>query len=69
MSSITYDMITVREIKSIRIRWAGHVARMKRGWSAFKIAIDKSTGRRLLGRPRRRRDKNIRTDHKEICQT
>ena len=27
----------VREIKSIRLRWAGHVARMEEGRSAFKF--------------------------------
>ena len=31
----------VRVIKSIRLRWAGHVARMEEGRSAFKILIDK----------------------------
>ena len=41
-----------RVIKSRRLRWAGHVARMEEGRSAFKILIDKPTGKRPLGRPR-----------------
>ena len=38
-------------IKSIRLRWAGHVARMEKGRSDFKILTDKPSGKRLLGRP------------------
>ena len=53
---------TVRVIKSRRFRWAGHVARMEEGSSAFKILTDTPTGKRPLGRARRRR-----TDLKEIC--
>ena len=37
-----------------RLRWAGHVARMEEGRSAFKILIGKSTGKRPLARFRRR---------------
>ena len=48
------------------MRWAGHVARMEEGRSAFKILTGKTTGRRLLGRPRRRWEYNIRTDLEEI---
>ena len=54
----------VRAIKSRRLRWAGHVARMEEN-SAFRILIGKPTGKRPLGRPRRRED-NIRMDLKEI---
>ena len=43
-----------RVIKSRRLRWAGHVARMEEARSASKILTGKSTGKRLLGRPWRR---------------
>ena len=43
-----------RVIKSRRLRWAGHVTRMEEGRSAFKILTGKPTGKRPLGRPRRR---------------
>ena len=43
-----------RVIKSRRLRWVGHVARMEEGRSAFKILTGKPTGKRPLGRPRRR---------------
>ena len=57
----------VREIKSRRLRWAGHVARMEEGRSAFIILTGKPTGKRPLGRPRRRWEDNIRVDFEEIC--
>ena len=53
-------------IKSRRLRWAGHVARMEDGRSAFKILTGKPTGKRPLGRPRRRWEDNIRMDIEEI---
>ena len=51
----------VRVIKSITLRWAGHVARMEEGRSAFK-----PTRKRPLWRPRRRWEDNIRMDLEEI---
>ena len=48
-------------IKSRRLRWAGHLARMEEGRRAFKILA----GRRPLGRPRRRWEDNIRMDLEE----
>ena len=49
-----------RVIKSRKLRWAGHVERMGEGKSAFKILTGKPTGKRPLGRPRRRWEDNIR---------
>ena len=48
------------------MRWAGHVARMEEGRSAFKILTGKPTGKRPLGKPRRRWKDNIRIQLKEI---
>ena len=56
----------VRVIKSRRLRWADHVARMEEDRSAFKILTGKPTGKGTLGRPRRRREDNIRMDLEEI---
>ena len=44
----------VRTIKSRRLRWAGHLARMKEGRNAFKILTGTPAGKRSLERPRRR---------------
>ena len=56
----------VRVIKPRGLRWVGHVARMKENRSAFKILTVKPTGKRPLGRPRRRWEDNIRMDLQEI---
>ena len=56
----------VRVIKSRRLRWVGHVARMEEGRSIFKILTGKPTGKRPLGRSRRIWEENIRMDHEEI---
>jgi len=42
----------VREIKSRRMRWAGHVARMVERRSLYRVLIGKLQGKRPLGRPR-----------------
>ena len=52
--------------KSRRLRWAGHVARMEEGRSAFKILTGKPTGKRPLRRPRRIWEDNIRMVLEEI---
>jgi hypothetical protein len=49
-----YSPNTFRMIKCRRLRLAGHVARMEEAMSAFKILTGKPTGKRPLGRPRRR---------------
>ena len=54
----------VRVIKSRKLRW--HLARMEEGRSVFKIWTGKPTGKRALGRPRRRWEGNIRIDLEEI---
>ena len=33
------------------MRWAGHVARMEEGWSAFKILTGKRTGKSSIEPP------------------
>ena len=45
----------VRVIKSTILRWAGHEV-MEEGRSAFKILTGKPTGKKHLGKPRRRMD-------------
>ena len=56
----------VRVIKSRRMRWAGHVARMgEEGW-VYRVLVGKPEGKRPLGRPRRRWVDNIRMDLQEV---
>jgi hypothetical protein len=44
----------IRIIKSRRMRWAGHVARMEKKRNAYRLLVGKPEGKRPLGRPRRR---------------
>ena len=53
-------------ITSRRERWTGLAARIEEGRRAFKILTGKPTGKRPLGRPRRRRKDNITMNLKEI---
>jgi hypothetical protein len=56
----------IRIIKSRRMRWAGHVARMREKRNVYRLLVGKPEGRRLLGRPRRRWVDNIKMDLLEI---
>ena len=56
----------MRVIKSRRMRWAGHVARMGEERGAYKVLVGKPEGKRPLGRPRRRWVDNIRMDLQEV---
>jgi hypothetical protein len=56
----------IRVIKSRRMRWAGHVARMGERRNAYRILVVKPEGKRPLGRPRRRWVDNIKMDLREI---
>jgi hypothetical protein len=52
----------VRVIKSRRMRWVGHVARMGEGRGMFRVLVGRSEVKRPLGRPRCRWEDNINTD-------
>ena len=56
--------LIVRVIKSRRLRWAGHVARMEEGKSAFKILTRKPIGKTPLRKYRCRLEDNIRMNLK-----
>ena len=56
----------VRVIKSRRIRWAGHVARMGEERGAYRVLVGKPEGKRPLRRPRHRWEDNIRMDLQEV---
>jgi hypothetical protein len=56
----------VRVIKSRRMRWAGHVARMGEGRVVYRVVVGMPEGKRPLGRPRRRWEDNIKMGLREI---
>jgi hypothetical protein len=57
-----------RVIKSRRMRWAGHVARMEKGRVVYRVLIGRLEGNSPLGRPRRRCEDNIKIDLREMAQ-
>ena len=56
----------VRVIKSRRMRWAGHVARVGEERGAYRVLVGKQEGKRPPGKPRRRWVDNIRMDLQEV---
>ena len=56
----------VRVVKSRRMRWKGHVARMGEGRVVHRVLVGKPDGKRPLGRPRRRWEDNIKMDMQEV---
>jgi hypothetical protein len=56
----------VRVIKSRRMMWAGHVARMGEGRGVYRVFVGRPEGKRPLGRPRRRWEDNIKMDLRDI---
>jgi hypothetical protein len=58
--------ITIRVIKSSRMRWTGHVGCIGEVRNAYEIFVGKTQGKRPLGRIRCRWEHNSRTNLKEI---
>ncbi|KAJ4444588.1 hypothetical protein ANN_06384 [Periplaneta americana] len=56
----------IRNIKSRRLRWAGHVVRMGESRNAYRVLVGRPAGKRPLGRPRRRWEDNIKMDLREM---
>jgi hypothetical protein len=56
----------VKAIKSRRMWWAGHVARMGDGRGVYRVLIGRPEVKRPLGRPRRRWEDNIKLDLRDI---
>jgi hypothetical protein len=56
----------IRQIKSSRMRWAGHVARMGEEGNVYSVLLGKREGKRPFGRPRRRWEDGIRMDLREF---
>jgi hypothetical protein len=54
-----------RQIKSRRIKWAGHVARMGEERKVYMVLVGKPEGKKTLGRTRRRWKNGIKMDLRE----
>ena len=56
----------VQVVKSRRMRWAGHVARVGEDRGVHRVLVGKPEGKRPLGRPRRRWEDNIKMDLQDV---
>jgi hypothetical protein len=56
----------IRQIKSRRMRWAGHVACMRERRNVYRVLMGKPKGKRPLERPRRRWEDGLKMDLREI---
>ena len=59
LHALYYSPNIIRNLKSRRLRWAGHVARMEQSRNAYKVLVGKPEGKRSLRRPRRRWEDNL----------
>ena len=58
----------IRNLKSRRLRWAGHVALMEQSRIAYRVLVGKTEGKRPLRRPLSRWEDNIKMDFgKVVC--
>jgi hypothetical protein len=53
-------------IKSRRMRWAGHIARLGDGRGVYRVLVVKPEVKRPLGRPRHRGEDNFKTDLQDV---
>jgi hypothetical protein len=61
-----YSSPNIRVMKSRRMRWAGHVARMEDRRDSYRVLVVRPEEKRLLGLPRHRWEDNTKMDQKVI---
>ena len=66
LNDLYFSPNVVRVIKSRRMRWAGHVARICERRDVYRVLVGKPEGKRPLGRPRHRWEDNIKMDLQEV---
>ena len=64
--ALNFSANIIRVIKWRRLRWAGHVARMKTSGGAYGVLVGKLEGSGSLWRPRRRWEDSITLDFQEV---
>jgi hypothetical protein len=64
--SLYSSLNIVRVIKSRKMMWAGHMARMGDGRGVYRVSVGRPEGKRPTGRPRRRCEDNIKMDLRDI---
>ena len=61
-----YSPCIIRDLKSRRLRWAGHVAPMEQSRNAYTVSVAKPEGKRPLGTTRLRGEDNIKMILREV---
>jgi hypothetical protein len=61
-----HSLYSSPNIVRVKLKWAGHVARMGEGKGVYRVLVGRPQGARPLGRPRRRWEDNIKMDLREI---
>ena len=59
MSALYSSPNFIRNLKSRRLRWAGHVARMEQFRNAYRVLMGKPESKSPLGRPKRRSSSSV----------
>jgi hypothetical protein len=65
LHDLYFSPTILRVIKSRRMRWVGHVARMGEGRGVYRMLVGKTEGQRPLGRRRRRWEDNIKMEFRK----
>jgi len=66
LNNVYSSLIIVRVIRSRRIRWVDHVARMGEKKGVYRVLLGKPEGKRPLGKPSCRWEDNIKMDLEEV---
>jgi len=66
LNGLCFSHSILRVIKSRRMRYAGHVARMGEKRDVYRVLVGKSGGKRRLERPTRRWEDHINMDLQEV---
>jgi hypothetical protein len=66
ISPLSIWEIIIRQIKSRRMRWVGHMACMGEGRNMYRVLVGKPEGKGPLERPRHRWEDGLKMDLKEI---
>ena len=54
LNDLCCSLSVIRVIKSRRMKWAGHVARIGERKGVYRVLVGKPEGKRPLGRPKHR---------------
>jgi hypothetical protein len=66
LNDLYFSPNIIRVIKSRRMSWVEHVARMGERRGVYRFLVGKPDGKRPLGRPRRRWQDNTKKDLQEV---